>query len=123
LLLVSAGLATIGFGSAAESALAAAKTYTACKTTDVKVGGMKRVKVAGKQLLITQPRKGVFRAFDATCTHQGCAVSQLLGNKLVCSCHGGQFNFDTGAAAGGPVLRGLTKIKVSVAKTAVKVTL
>jgi hypothetical protein len=37
LLLVSAGLATIGFGSAAESALAAAKTYTACKTTEVKV--------------------------------------------------------------------------------------
>jgi nitrite reductase/ring-hydroxylating ferredoxin subunit len=123
LLLVSAGLATFGFGSASQSASAAAKTYTACKTTDVKVGGMKKVSIAGKQLLITQPRKGVFRAFDATCTHQGCAVSQLLGNKLVCSCHGGQFNFDTGAAAGGPVLRGLTKIKVSVAKTAVKVTL
>lgn len=51
--MVSDGLATIGFGSASESALAAAKTYTACKTTDVKVGGMKKVSVAKTAVRVT----------------------------------------------------------------------
>jgi nitrite reductase/ring-hydroxylating ferredoxin subunit len=123
MLLAAAGaLSALGLSAVATRAEAAAKTYNACKTTDVRVGGMRSVTVAGRPLLITQPRRGTFRAFDATCTHEGCLVTQLVGTRLVCGCHGAKFDSNTGAAAGGPVVRGLTKIRVSVAKNQVRVT-
>lgn len=123
MLLAAAGaLSALGLNAVATRAEAAAKTYNACKTTDVRVGGMRSVTVAGRPLLITQPRRGTFRAFDATCTHEGCLVTQLVGTRLVCGCHGAKFDSNTGAAAGGPVVRGLTTIRVSVAKNQVRVT-
>lgn len=123
LIFAAGALSTLGLASVATRAEAAAKTYTACKTTDVRVGGMRSVTVAGKQILITQPKRGTFRAFDATCTHEGCAVTQLVGTRLVCGCHGAKFDSNTGAAAGGPVVRGLTRIRVAVSKNLVRVTL
>jgi nitrite reductase/ring-hydroxylating ferredoxin subunit len=123
MLLIAAGaLSAVGLTGVATRAEAAAKTYNACRTTDVRVGGMRAVTVGGKSLLITQPRRGTFRAFDATCTHEGCLVTQLVGTRLVCGCHGAKFDSNTGAAAGGPVVRGLTKIRVSVARNQVRVT-
>ena len=116
-------LGAIGLASASEAANAAAKTYVACKTSKVPVRGAFLAQVAGRSILITQPKKGVFRAFDPTCTHAGCQLSGMSGTNLVCNCHGATFNTDTGAATGGPARTPLTKIKVAVSGGSVRVTL
>ena len=119
-----AGLAAIGFSALGETAAYAAKTYTVCKTTDVKVGSGKVFQPKGSSgyVLVTQPRKGVWRAFNARCTHENVPVAGASKNVVVCNMHGAQFNADTGARTSGPSRRSLTKYKVAVSGTSVKVT-
>jgi nitrite reductase/ring-hydroxylating ferredoxin subunit len=122
LTVIGSALGAIGLASFSESAQAAAKTYVACKTSQVKVKGAYMATVGGRSILITQPKAGTFRAFDPTCTHQGCQLSGITGTNLVCACHNATFNYDSGAPTGGPARTALGKIKVSVAGTSVKVT-
>jgi nitrite reductase/ring-hydroxylating ferredoxin subunit len=120
-----AGVAVaIGFGSFGESAMAASKTYTACKTTDIKVGSAKIVTIpkTSIKVAIAQPKKGVFTAFQPICTHQGAQITGLSGSNLVCRQHGATFNTTTGAAMGGPTTKALKRYKVTVSGTSVKVT-
>ena len=119
---IGAALSSIGLVSAGEAANAAAKTYVACKTSKVPVKGAYLAKVGGRSILITQPKKGVFRAFDPTCTHAGCQLSGISGTNLVCNCHGATFSSDSGAPTGGPANIPLAKIKVAVAAGSVRVT-
>jgi nitrite reductase/ring-hydroxylating ferredoxin subunit len=121
---VGAGLAAIGFSTLGETAAYAAKTYTVCKTSAVKVGSGKVFTPAGsnRAVLVTQPRKGVWRAFDARCTHEQVPVAGAANNVAVCNMHGAKFNADTGAATAGPARRSLTKFKVAISGTSVKVT-
>ena len=121
---VGAGLAAIGFSTLGETAAYAAKTYTVCKTTDVKVGSGKvfRPKGSSGYVLVTQPRKGVWRAFDARCTHERVPVAGAVNNVVVCNQHGAKFNADTGAATAAPASSSLKKYKVAVSGTSVKVT-
>ncbi|MGB5935490.1 MAG: Rieske (2Fe-2S) protein [Ornithinimicrobium sp.] len=62
----------------------------------------------------TQPAEGDFRAFDATCPHQGCAVSDFSEGRLVCPCHGSEFDPESGDVLGGPATSGLTVKEVTV---------
>jgi nitrite reductase/ring-hydroxylating ferredoxin subunit len=120
-----AGVAVaIGFGSFGESAMAAAKTYTACKTTDIKVGSAKIITIPKTKIrvAITQPKKGVFKAFQPICTHQGAQITGISGSNLVCRQHGATFSTTTGAATGGPTSKGLKSYRVTVSGTSVKVT-
>ncbi|MQY27333.1 Cytochrome b6-f complex iron-sulfur subunit [Nocardia sp. RB56] len=63
--------------------------------------------------VITQPGPGDFRAFSATCTHQGCAVNAIAGGTVNCPCHGSRFNLD-GSVATGPATRPLVARPISV---------
>ena len=121
---IGAGLTAVGLSSLGSSAAYAAKTYTVCKTTDVKVGSGKVFRPAGASafVLITQPRKGVWRAFNANCTHQNVPVAGAANNVVVCNQHGAQFDADSGARTAGPARRALTKLSVAVSGTSVKVT-
>ena len=116
--------ATIGLSTLGSSAMAASKTYTACKTTDIKVGGAKLATLPGTsiQLVITQPKKGVFKAFSPFCTHQRVMLSGIQGSNLVCQQHGATFNTTSGAATGGPARTGLKSYATVVSGTSVKVT-
>lgn len=118
-------VATIGLGGFGESALAASKTYTACKTTDVRVGGAKIVTLPGTstRVVITQPKKGVFKAFSPICTHEGAPLNGISGTSLVCNSHGARFNTTTGAATAGPTRKALKAYKVAISKTSVRVTI
>jgi nitrite reductase/ring-hydroxylating ferredoxin subunit len=118
-------VATIGFSSLGDSAMAAAKTYTACKTTDIKVGSAKIVTIpkTSIKVAITQPKKGVFKAFQPICTHQGATLNGISGTNLVCRQHGATFSIATGAATGGPTRKALKSYKVTVSGTSVKVTI
>ncbi|MFM6939776.1 MAG: Rieske (2Fe-2S) protein [Rhodoluna sp.] len=120
---VAAVMTGIGMVGPAESALAAAKTYTVGKTTDVAVGSAKLYTVAGTPVIVTQPKKGVYKAFKGYCTHEQVQLSGIQGSNLVCNQHGATFNTTTGKVTGGPARSALAVYKVAVSGTSLKVTL
>lgn len=120
-----AGLvAAVGLSTLGDAAFAASKTYTACKTTDVKIGSAKLVTLPGtsKTVVITRPKASVYKAFSPMCTHENVQLSGVSGTNLVCNQHGARFNTTTGAATAGPTRRALTSYKVTISGTSVKVT-
>lgn len=74
-------------------------------TSRVPVGG--GVVLAGRNVVVTQPRRGRFKVFSATCTHQGCTVDQVAARTIDCPCHGSKYSISTGAPVAGPAPRAL----------------
>ena len=121
---LSAGLAAVGLVSLSDAAFAAS-AVTVCKTNDVKVGSARIFNLAGgKSVVITQPKKGVFKAFSAYCTHEKIKLDGISGTNLICSKHNAYFDTTTGARANrSPARSDLPKYVVTVSGTSVKVTI
>ncbi len=69
-------------------------------TAQVPVGG--GVILAEQNVVVTQPQKGSFQGFSATCTHQGCLLSTVASGTINCGCHGSQFSITNGDNVVGP---------------------
>jgi Rieske Fe-S protein len=82
------------------------------KVADIPPGG--GVILPAHRLVLTQPVAGQFRAFDATCTHQGCQVSDVRGGAITCGCHGSQYSIEDGSVRGGPAPRPLAPRAIAV---------
>ncbi|MFE6845339.1 Rieske (2Fe-2S) protein [Streptomyces sp. NPDC057686] len=82
------------------------------QTSDIPVGGGKVFK--DQKVVVTQPMAGQFKAFSATCTHQGCSVATVKDGNIVCPCHQSLFKIADGTVAGGPATRPLAAAKISV---------
>ncbi|KOX17629.1 Rieske (2Fe-2S) protein [Saccharothrix sp. NRRL B-16348] len=54
------------------------------------------------------------KAYDATCPHQGTAVSPPEGGVITCPNHGSTFNAADGQVTKGPATKGLAEIPVKV---------
>ncbi|MDO5682163.1 MAG: Rieske (2Fe-2S) protein [Propionibacteriaceae bacterium] len=78
---------------------------------DVPVGG--GVIEADSKLVVTQPVEGEFHAFSAVCPHQGCLVSLVRNDAIVCACHTSLFSPTDGTLISGPARTGLPAIKVA----------
>jgi Rieske Fe-S protein len=78
----------------------------------IPVGG--GVIVPEPPIVITQPVAGTFKAFTAICPHQGCLVSEVAENQIVCPCHGSLFSAEDGAVVQGPAEQGLTAASIEV---------
>jgi Rieske Fe-S protein len=83
---------------------------------DVPQGGGVVAKEAG--VVVTRDGDQV-RAFSATCTHQGCAVTSVSGGTINCPCHGSKFDAATGSVVGGPAPSPLPPVRVEVRDGAV----
>ena len=57
-----------------------------------------------------------YRAFSSICTHAQCTVGSFTGSRIVCPCHGSQFD-TSGAAVVGPATRALTPYAVALNAT------
>ena len=68
----------------------------------------------GPKVVVTQPTQGDVRAFTAVCPHQGCLVSEVTNNEILCPCHGSLFSAEDGAVLTGPATSGLAPVDVSV---------
>ncbi|MFZ4497594.1 MAG: Rieske (2Fe-2S) protein [Candidatus Nanopelagicales bacterium] len=109
-------------GAAATAAPAAPAPITAAATppitgalasvSQIPVGG--GVIVPEPPIVITQPAAGTFKAFTAICPHQGCLVSEVAENQIVCPCHGSLFSAEDGAVVQGPAEQGLTPASIAV---------
>ncbi|MEU3974233.1 Rieske (2Fe-2S) protein [Streptomyces bacillaris] len=82
------------------------------KTADIPEGG--GIVFAAQKVVVTQPRAGEFKAFSATCTHQGCAVKDVTDNVITCPCHNSTFDAATGSPTGGPATQPLPAREISV---------
>lgn len=76
---------------------------------------------ADRDLVVTQPEAGEYRAFSATCTHQGCAVSEVTDGGIVCNCHGSVFSAADGSPQAGPATAALAERNITVRDGAVVV--
>ena len=54
-------------------------------------------------------------ALSRICTHEGCSVNfDLSQNKLICPCHGAEYESGEGNVLSGPTQRALKKITVKI---------
>ncbi|MFJ8822304.1 Rieske (2Fe-2S) protein [Streptomyces sp. NPDC102467] len=82
------------------------------RTSDIPEGGGKIFADAG--VVVTQPKKGEFKGFTSTCTHQGCAVTKVEGGTIDCPCHGSKFSIEDGSVKNPPATRPLAEKKITV---------
>ena len=101
-------------GAAADGAPAASALAS---TSDIPPGGGKIID--GKNIVITQPQAGSFKAFTAVCTHQGCTVSSVSGGTINCPCHGSKFSVKDGSVVNGPATSPLAPIAIKVEGTSI----
>lgn len=87
----SAGAKDKGGGPAADALVS---------TADVPVGG--GVILTAANVVVTQPEKGTFEGFSATCTHAGCTLASVASGTINCGCHGSQFSITDGSNVAGP---------------------
>ncbi|WP_141277682.1 Rieske (2Fe-2S) protein [Pseudonocardia hydrocarbonoxydans] len=78
---------------------------------DVPVGG--GVILADRDTVVTQPVEGEFRAFSATCTHEGCLVATVT-DTINCTCHGSTYAVADGSVVAGPAPSPLAERAVMV---------
>ena len=83
-------------------------------TDEVPVGG--GIVLTDVRVVITQPRRGEFRAFTAVCTHQGQTVGEINDNVIRCTFHGSEYDAATGQVVGGPAPVPLEQIPIKVAR-------
>jgi Rieske Fe-S protein len=80
-------------------------------TADVPVGGGKIFDA--EKIVVTQPSAGQFKAFSATCTHQGCTVGAVTAT-IDCPCHGSKYSITDGSVVNGPATAALSPRQVAV---------
>lgn len=97
-------LAACGSGSASSTTAgdppSSSGPTTLVPTSQVPVGG--GVILRDQNIVVTQPAKGTFAGFDATCTHQGCQLASVASGTINCGCHGSQFSIKDGSNVVGP---------------------
>jgi Rieske Fe-S protein len=102
-----------GYGAASTAAPARSSTSSGSgaptavalvKVGDVPVGG--GTILADQQVVVTQPRAGLFVVLGSACTHQGCQVTSVDRGLIRCACHGSAFTL-TGEVSSGPARQAL----------------
>ncbi len=113
----SVGAAASG-ASGASTAAGGAPAANALTTTAQVPDGGGRI-IDGKNIVVTQPEAGSFKAFTAVCTHQGCIVSTVSGGTINCPCHGSRFSIKDGSVVNGPATQPLAAIAIKVEGTSI----
>lgn len=84
------------------------------RTADVPVGGGQVVVRSNSKVVVTQPEAGTFKAFSAICTHQACQVGTVVNNRILCPCHGSQFDAATGEVVQPPATSPLATVEIKI---------
>lgn len=85
---------------------------------DIPEGGGKVF--ADSKVVVTQPTAGEFKAFSATCTHQGCAVKSVADGVINCPCHNSNFSITDGSVQGGPATAPLPSVEITVSGDSIR---
>lgn len=82
------------------------------QTGEVEVGG--GVVLGDQDVVVTQPAAGEWKGFSATCTHEGCTVTDVSDGTINCNCHGSKFSIADGSVVAGPAPQPLPEKPVVV---------
>lgn len=108
----AAGVLAACSGSSPAAAPSGSAQSGPIALSTIEVGG--GVVVPGSEVVITQPSAGTVLAFSAVCPHQGCLVSEVKENTIVCPCHNSTFSAIDGSVLSGPATSGLAQASVRV---------
>jgi Rieske Fe-S protein len=111
---VAGAVTCAGTAHAAEPRRTIPPGTVLAKTADVPLSSGVVVYLEPDVAVVAQPKEGVFTAFDAICTHEGCAVSEVVENVIICPCHDSRFSSEDGTVVQGPAEDPLPVIKVEV---------
>ncbi len=84
----------------------------------IPVGQAVSAELDGASVIVARPSATTAACFSAVCTHEGCTVAPA-GEKLLCPCHGSEFDATTGKVLRGPAPAPLPGIAVRVQNGAV----
>jgi nitrite reductase/ring-hydroxylating ferredoxin subunit len=84
---------------------------------DVASGALRAATASGRELAIARLADGSLVAFDEWCTHEECPLSdgELEGERVVCTCHGSEFDVRTGAVLQGPATEPVSTYEIRAA--------
>ncbi|MDD1707177.1 MAG: Rieske (2Fe-2S) protein [Methanoregulaceae archaeon] len=70
---------------------------------DIMIGTMKAVAAGDMEILVANI-EGEFFSIGNKCTHRGCKLSngRMMGDHIICPCHGSTFDLRTGGVVKGP---------------------
>jgi Rieske Fe-S protein len=105
--------------TAASGSSSSAAGPLTVKETDIPVGSGKIFPDA--QTVITQPKKGEFKAFSAVCTHQGCVVDAVT-TTINCPCHGSKYSITDGSVVNPPAPQPLPPKTIKISGDTLTVT-
>ncbi|MDG4757664.1 Rieske (2Fe-2S) protein [Micromonospora sp. WMMD710] len=108
-------LSACGTGDSPAGQATATAGAVLAQTADVPVGGG----TVTSGVLVVQPEAGTFRAYDATCPHQGVRVGAPRDGVITCPAHKSTFAVADGARLDGPAPKGLTEIPITVDGTTI----
>jgi Rieske Fe-S protein len=118
----AAALAACGTGSGTEANApgdAGTSSTDLGPTSAIPVGGGRIF--SARDVVVTQPVRAAFKAFTATCTHQGCTVGTVKDGVIICPCHGSRYSITDGSVVQGPAPSPLAELAIEV--TAGRITL
>jgi Rieske Fe-S protein len=110
--------ATGGTATSAGSSAPAVAANALAATSQIPDGGGKIID-GGKNIVITQPEPGSFKAFSAICTHEGCIVASVSDGTINCPCHGSKFSIENGSVVHGPAPSPLAAVAIKVEGTSI----
>jgi len=75
-------------------------------------GGAAVIESIAGMFLLARTGATSFTAIDATCTHEGCTVTNTDGDQYVCPCHGSRYT-RSGQVVHGPAMASLRRYTTS----------
>ena len=98
------------------------ETATSPQASAIAPGMIALTEISGTRITVANV-DGVFYAFDDACTHEHCSLSEgnLEGTKVICACHGAEFDVRTGEVLAPPAKVPLRVYRVRVADDALQI--
>lgn len=73
----------------------------------------KEISFLGSYILVNRNNSPV--VFSSHCTHLGCKIDKIEGNRFICPCHGSQYDL-TGKAVKGPAYKNLQTVRYQISE-------
>ncbi|GAA3171471.1 Rieske (2Fe-2S) protein [Streptomyces virens] len=114
------GVALTPVAGLALAACAPPEDGPARPTGPVELGAESEVPRGGAKLyrehnvVVSRGEDGALTAYSTVCTHARCPINKLEGTKLICPCHGSEFDATTGKVLREPAVAPLMALSVEV---------